>query len=333
MKGRSMKQFKVGIDSYSLKPLGLDALGLLAWAGRNGASGVQFSEVPNEAGDPGILREIGQEALARGLYLEWGGGQHIPFDIQSGRPINIAETNRKAAEEAAALGLHSIRSCSGGLMRWRPDDPPIDHYLAAMAASLRTQAPMFRDLGIVLAVETHFEFTTAEIRRLFDMCDAEPGDFLGVCLDTMNLLTLLEDPVSATRRVLPWVVTTHIKDGGILAPGEDFRTFTTETGAGIVDFARIFEDLSSLEQEITLSIEDHGGDFAIPWGDPAFRAKFPDLDPAELEHLRCLARQTEKLMDSGSLAVLDRMEWPSVCEERVRRDIAAVRSMVESSIR
>lgn len=325
-----MKQFKVGIDSYSLKPLGLDALGLLDWAGRNGAAGVQFSEVPDEAEDPGILREIGRTALARGLYLEWGGGRHIPFDVQSGRPIDIAVINRKAAEQAAALGLRSIRSCSGGLMRWRPDDPPLGHYLSAMAASLREQAPMFRDLGVILAVETHFEFTTAEIRRLFDWCDAEPGDFLGVCLDTMNLLTLLEDPVSATRRVLPWVVTTHIKDGGILAIGEDFRTFTAEAGGGVVDFARILEDLSSLKREIRLSIEDHGGDFAIPWGDPAFRAKFPDLDPAELDHLRFLARQTKKLMDNGSLSILARPDWPSVCEERLRRDITAIRSIVES---
>ena len=48
------------------------------------------------------------------------------------------------------------------------------------------------------------------------MCEAEPGGWLGICLDTMNLLTMIEDPVMATRRLLPWVVSTHIKDGGVL---------------------------------------------------------------------------------------------------------------------
>ena len=31
------------------------------------------------------------------------------------------------------------------------------------------------------------------------MCDAPPGGWLGICLDTMNLLTMLEEPVAATR--------------------------------------------------------------------------------------------------------------------------------------
>jgi hypothetical protein len=32
----------------------------------------------------------------------------------------------------------------------------------------------------------------------------------------MNVLTMLEDPSEAAGRVLPWVVTTHIKDGAVL---------------------------------------------------------------------------------------------------------------------
>jgi sugar phosphate isomerase/epimerase len=324
----AMKPFKVGIDAYSLKPLGLDPLGALEWARANGADGVQFSEGAAQADDAGYLRAIGQYAAENGLYLEWGGGQHIPFDPRTGRPIDIAAVNRKAAEQAAALGLASVRSCSGGLLRWPADAIPTEVYLREMASALRAQAPMWADLGMALAVEIHFEFTTFELIRLFETCDAAPGGYLGICLDTMNLLTMLEDPLAATRRIRPWIVTTHIKDGGIIEAPEGFRTFTAEAGHGIVDFRGIFQELAALDPLPRLSIEDHGGDFIVPFNDPVFRGKFPDLDAGELVALRSLAALTKGKMETEDLAVLDRAEWPFHCEQRVRRDINAVRRLV-----
>ncbi len=323
-----MKPFRVGIDAYSIKPLGLDPLGTLDWARRHGAAGVQFSEGAPEAADPGFLRAIGQSAAGKGLYLEWGGGRHIPFDPRTRRPIDIAAVNRKSAEQASALGLTTVRSCSGGLLRWPADAVPTGTYLREMASALRAQRPMWSDLGITLAVETHFEFTTFELLRLFEMCDAEPGGYLGICLDTMNLLTMMEDPLAAARRVRPWIVTTHIKDGGIVETNEGFRTFTAEAGRGIVDFQGILEDLSASDRNLALSIEDHGGDFNIPLNDPVFRAKFPDLKEGELDVLRGLAARTKGKMERKELAVLDRADWPSRCEARVIRDLSTVGDMI-----
>lgn len=326
-----MKAFRVGIDAYGLKPLGLDPLQSLDWARRHGAQGVQFSEGAPGAEDPSYLRAIGQFAAENGLYLEWGGGQHIPFDPKSGRAIDIISVNRRAAGQAATLGLKAVRSCSGGQMRWAADDPPIEDYLRAMAASLKAQIPMLADLGLSLALETHFEFTTFELLRLFEMCGVCPGGPLSVCLDTMNLLTLLEDPVAATHRILPWIAMTHIKDGGILATPEGYRTFTAEAGQGIVDFAALLMDLAGLPGPPPLSVEDHGGDFLIPAADPSFRAKLPDLTPGEEASLRRLARRTRERMETEGLAILDRSEWPRVCEARLVRDLAAVRRLAESA--
>ncbi|MDD8025962.1 MAG: TIM barrel protein [Acidobacteriota bacterium] len=324
-----MKRLPVGVDAYGLKPLGLSPFGLLTWASENAAEGVQFSEPPAEAEDPVFLNDLGQAARDLGLYLEWGGGQHIPFDPRSGRGIDIDAVNRKAAAQAAALGLRAIRSCSGGMMRWAAGDPPVSDYLRAMAESLAAQASMLRDFGVTLALETHFEFTTFEILRLFELCGAEPGGWLGVCLDTMNLLTMLEDPAAATRRILPWIVLAHIKDGGILEVPQGFRSFTAPAGEGIVDFASIIAALAGLERTVPLSVEDHGGDFLIPSADPSFRAKFPDLSPAEEASLRRLAVETKERMEREGLAVLDRADWPGVCRDRMSRDIEAVRRMAE----
>jgi sugar phosphate isomerase/epimerase len=324
----AMRKLKVGVDSYSLKPLDLSPFELLEWAAINGAEGVQFSEVNVPAGaalDKAFLRDLRGYAEENRLALEWGGGEHIPLDLATGRPRDIRTGNRRAAEQAYLLGSSTVRSCSGGLMRWTKDSPSTEEFLRAAAAELRDQKPVFRDNGVVLAIETHFEFTSFELLRLFDMCGAAPGEYLGICLDTMNLLTMLEDPVLATKRLLPWVVTTHIKDGGLLLTADGFVSFTAEAGKGVVDLPAVVEILAAVHPAIVLTVEDHGGDFLIPVNDPEFLARFPDLAVPELVRLLALAVRTRALADAGKLAVLPRDRWPAACETRVKRDLQAVR--------
>lgn len=326
-----MRSLKVGVDSYSLKPLDLSPFELLEWAVMNEADGVQFSEVnlpPGEVVDKAFLSELRGYAEENRLYVEWGGGEHIPLQLDTGKPKDIFAGNRRAAEQAFHLGSSTVRSCSGGLMRWKKESPSTDEFLRLMAAALREQKSMLRDFGVVLAIETHFEFTSFELVRLFDMCGAEPGEYLGVCLDTMNLLTMLEDPVLAARRLLPWVVTTHVKDGGLALTRDGLVSFTAEAGKGVLDFAAIFQELAAAHPMITLTVEDHGGDVLIPVNDPEFLARFPDLAVPELVRLLALAAKTRALMDAGKLAVLPRDRWPAACEPRVKRDLLAVRRII-----
>jgi sugar phosphate isomerase/epimerase len=198
-----------------------------------------------------------------------------------------------------------------------------------MADALRPQASFLRDLGVTLALELHFEFTTFELLRLFEMCQAEPGDWLGVCLDTFNVLPMLEDPVLASERILPWVVATHVKDGGMALDDEGLLTFPTAVGEGQVDFHSILELLATLPRTVNLSVEDHGGRFRTPFFDDDFRRRFPDLDTRELSRLVAGGRRGESALRTGEMVVTDRTEWPDQCEERTRRGLENLRGIVE----
>jgi sugar phosphate isomerase/epimerase len=325
------RAFRVGVDSYSLRPLNLNPFGLLDWVKKNGGAGVQFSEVnlpPGRRLDKTYLQDLAHYARDQRLYLEWGGGQHIPFDLRTGQPVDIFKVNRRAAEQAQTLGLSAVRSCSGGLMRWTDDSPPTGVLLQAMTQSLRAQRPMLGDLGVILAIETHFEFTTFELLRLFASCGVRPGEYLGVCLDTMNLLTMLEDPLLATKRILPWVVMTHIKDGGLLLSENGLISFPVEAGKGIVDFEEIIRILANLDRRLPLSLEDHGGEFLIPIFNPSFLLRFPDLNVVELCRLLSLALESRRLFERGDLAIVERSRWPEVCEGRVRNGIQNIKRIV-----
>jgi sugar phosphate isomerase/epimerase len=318
---------KVGLDNYSLFPLGLSPLDTLRWAVDHRADGVAFSGLAPEhrdALDGCALADLEAFAQDHGLYLEWGGGQHIPRDMTTWARKDLVAINRRAAEEAAALGVRVIRSCSGGLMRWNAEAPQTDTLLKDMATALCDQRAMLTDLGVVLAIETHFEFTSWELLRVFEMCEAEPDGWLGICLDTMNLLTMLEDPVSATRRLLPWVVSTHVKDGGVRLDATGLTTFTAPIGRGIVDLAAVIRLLSTLTWPVHLSIEDHGGSFHLPIFDPVFLSAFPDLTAAELARLVGWSQH-------ATPSPLPREQWPQVCEARLADDLAALRVIVAAA--
>jgi sugar phosphate isomerase/epimerase len=329
-----VRTFRVGVDSYSLQPLGLSPGQVLDWAKAHGAAGVQFSDVqlkPDERLNEPFLRDLAQQAAGLGLYVEWAGGQHIPFDTTTWRPKDLLPINAAAARQAAILGTRVVRSCSGGLMRWGDEAPPTETLLREMAPALKAQRGLLTDLNVVLAIELHFEFTTFELLRLFDMCDAPPGGYLGICLDTMNLLTMLEDPVAGTERILPWVVAVHAKDGGLVPTATGLTSFTAEIGAGLVDFGQILARLASLEHAVQLSVEDHGGSFSIPIYDQAFLARFPDLNAEELARLMWMAHRGQREVAAGRLSITERADWPGLCEERVRRDIASLKRIVEQA--
>lgn len=319
-----------------MQPLALSPFEVLDWVHAHGGEGVQFSDVQLKDGqrlDDAFLRELRRRADELCLYLEWGGAQHIPFDTTTWLPKDILPVNAEAAKQAAALGTRVVRSCSGGSMRWGDAAPPTETLLREMARALKAQASVWSDLGVVLAVELHFEFTTFELLRLFEMCGAEPGGWLGICLDTMNVLTMLEEPVAATERILPWIVATHIKDGAMVASTTGLISFPTEIGAGLIDFERIIRRLATLERNIHLSIEDHGGSFDIPIYDPAFLSRFPDLTVQELGQLFRIAHNTEWRIDTGRMTITNRAHWPALCEERVARDIVSLKEIVRRAER
>ena len=322
-----MRSRRIGIDNYGLLPLGLTPCDTLRWAAARGAEGVAFSGLPpaqRDALDRARLVELAEFARDQHLYLEWGGATHIPRDTSSWGRKDVLEANRRAAAEAATLGVRVVRSCSGGLMRWTAEAPSTETLLAETATALVAQRSMLRDYNVVLAIETHFEFTSHELVRLFERCEAGPGDYVGVCLDTMNLLTMIEDPLSATRRLLPWVVSTHIKDGGVLTDSTGLTTFAAAIGEGAIDLRGILEALDCLAADVHLSIEDHGGSFAVPIFDPLFLSRFPDLSPEELARVMQVAQRTTAL---PACRPLERERWPEVCEDRLARDVAALRAL------
>ena len=127
---------------------------------------------------------------------------------------------------------------------------------------------------------------------------------------------------------MPWVVSTHAKDGGLLLSHEGLVSFPAEIGTGIIDFPKMAEKLSSLPHEVHFSVEDHGGSFSLPVFKPEFLEEFPDLSLQEFVKLTKLARKTQERLENKDLVVTDRKDWPDICESRIKRDLQNLRQIL-----
>ena len=72
---------------------------------------------------------------------------------------------------------------------------------------------------LLLGLENHKDWTAEEMVALIERHSSE---FLGVCLDTGNNISLLDDPMDTVAELAPFAVTTHFKDVAVKEYSEGF---------------------------------------------------------------------------------------------------------------
>src|SRR5262249_11227667 len=157
--------------------------------------------------DVGELREIRAHADELGLYLETGLGKVNPYALAEAPEIRAAgdgdtrlgfERMLRACAEIDCREVWiveaSYKSQVRGMLAY--DCCLIDvswaEQLRASETFLRVLAPIARDLGIHMNLETHEEITTFEVVRLVE---AVGPDVMGVTFDIANVVQRGESPV------------------------------------------------------------------------------------------------------------------------------------------
>ena len=191
-----------------------------------GMGGIFFSTILDMSPtlDRGALAEIRQHADELGLYLEAGLGKVNPYasaeapEFRAAGDGDIVLGFRRMMEASAAISCRELWIATGNFKAQYPGQLANDRFrtdvtwpeqLLAMQRLLLILAPIARDLGIHLNMETHDEITSFEILRLIE---AVGDDAMGVVFDTANGLQRGEHPVFAAKRLAPFVRQTHIKD-------------------------------------------------------------------------------------------------------------------------
>jgi sugar phosphate isomerase/epimerase len=272
--------------------------------------------------DLGKLKEIRQRADELGMYMETGLGKVNPYATAEAPELraigdgDIVEGFRRMMAACAAIDCRELWISTANFKpnyrgrlaydRFRTD-VTWPEQLRASERFLEKLAPIARDLGVHMNLETHEEITSFEVVRLVESIGP---DVMGVVLDTANPLQRGEHPVFAARRVAAYVRQTHIKDAfiGYHDGALDFQL--RPCGQGVIDFRQLLRILYASNPRLNLSIENDDSHLDRPRAitrrridifDPLWLEGHPDLSVEEYGAYMHMVQEYEKKISSGNI--------------------------------
>jgi sugar phosphate isomerase/epimerase len=309
---------KVGVDGRKLPgATSRDPAGNLDYAAGLGMSGVFFRTVLDITPDldPGVLRALREHADELGLYLEMGLAKVNPYaNAEAPEVRELGDGDYRLGfirmmHAAVAIGCTELWVGTANYKpklpgyfvfdRFRTDVTWADQ-LAATQKFLSSLAPVVRDLGCHLNIETHEEITSFEVIRLVE---AVGPDVLGITFDTANVVARAEDPVAAARRVAPYVRMSHVRDVALIETDYGIGRMLAPCGEGVMDWPSILAELAKHNPDLQLSIENSRDRTVMPMHvhDPTWLAGHPDLTDAEMSEILRLTRYYQRRAEAGEV--------------------------------
>lgn len=248
-------QLRVGLNPYGLTYL----LGLqgkdTARANPRGRGLEGFIAVAEELGaevleifDP-WLAELSDDELRR-LRDRLGTLGMTPV-VSSG--LNLMGPVESAMRSARLLGADTIRF---GLSRVLCGDRNAQGenwgtLCAGITEGLAHWGPRAADAGVVLAIENHQDFGSAE---LVAFCEAA-GPGVGITFDMGNTFPVAEAPLAFTRTIAPYVRHVHLKDYRVQFTDEGYRLVRCAIGDGAVPHKAMLDIIAGHRDSLTAVLE------------------------------------------------------------------------------
>ena len=147
-------------------------------------------------------------------------------------------------------------------------------------------------MKVPVAIENHKDRTSDEQAKLLREISSE---YVGVCLDTGNNMSLLEDPMRVVDTLAPFALSTHIKDMG-LAPADDgFYLSEVPFGAGVLDLRKVIQTIAAARPKTRFTLEMITRDpLHVPCLTTKYWATFPDRGGYDMARMMELARASTK---------------------------------------
>ncbi len=255
------------------------------------------------------VRQLREKLERHQLYFE--SAASIPLKESDAAPFE------KHLAAAKAAGARCVRlACLSGrryetfhsMAEWR-------EFVARSKDGIRRMVTLAERARLPVALENHKDWTGDEMAALMKEYSSE---YLGVCLDFGNNLSLLDDPYDVVERLAPYTISTHMKDSRVSLTPNGLLLGDVVLGDGVLDIARMLDLLRKGARKPKLSLEMiTRNSLAIPVFASSYWATFP-----ERQGIR-LARTVElgaKLPASpAALETLSKEERGALEEGNIRR--------------
>jgi len=219
-----------------------DAMGFLVHCHEIGASGVQVGL----GTDPAAAAKVREKAEQWGMYVEG----------QVSMPRSDADAGKFEAElvAAKAAGANVVRSAmlSGRRYETFESADQFKKFAADSWKSLERAEPILKKQQVRLALENHKDFRVPEMLSMMEKISSE---FVGVCIDTGNSISLLEESNHVVEAYAKWGVSCHIKDMAVKEYEEGFLLSEVPLGKGFLDLKHMMQVMRAANPKIQFSLE------------------------------------------------------------------------------
>jgi sugar phosphate isomerase/epimerase len=160
------------------------------------------------------------------------------------------EAQIKAFKEAGAAACHA--ALTGRRYEDFASLEPFKQMFEQCKKSIELSEPVLRKYKMRLGIENHKGWRSAEqvewIRRL-------GSEWVGVCLDFGNNLSLCEDPLDTAKSLAPYTFFAHIKDNAVEEYEDGFLLSEVPLGEGILDLKQIVRLLRQKDPKMIFNLE------------------------------------------------------------------------------
>jgi len=160
------------------------------------------------------------------------------------------EAQIKAFKEAGAAACHAAMTGR----RYEDFDSlePFKQMFEQCQRSIALAEPVLRKYKMKLGIENHKGWRSSEqlawLKRL-------GSEWVGVCLDFGNNLSLCEEPMETVRTLAPYTFFAHIKDVAVEEYEDGFLLAEVPMGEGILDLKQLVQILRKIDPGMIFNLE------------------------------------------------------------------------------
>jgi sugar phosphate isomerase/epimerase len=231
---------------------------------RIGLGGVQMNPPST---DPEAIKQFRQRLENYNMHLVCD--PRLPMQESD---LAAFEAQVKAYKEAGAAAFHAAMTGR----RYEDFDrlEPFRQMFERCKKQVELAEPVLRKYKVRLGIENHKGWRSAEQAAWLKQLGSE---WVGVCLDFGNNLSLCEDPIDTARTLAPYTCFAHIKDNAVQEYEDGFLLSEVPLGDGIVDVKQIVQMLRAVNPNMIMDLEMITRDpLKIPVFTPKYWATFDD---------------------------------------------------------
>ena len=182
------------------------------------------------------------------------------------------EAQVKAFKDAGAVAFHA--ALTGRRYEDFDTFEPWKQMFESIQKSVQLAEPVLRKHKVRLALENHKGYRSAEQAAWLQRLGSE---WVGVCFDFGNNLSLCEEPMDTVRALAPYTVFAHIKDMAVEEYEDGFLLSEVPMGEGILDLKQMVQILRQKDPDMIFDLEMITRDpLKIPVYTPKYWATFDD---------------------------------------------------------